>query len=101
MPKYVDAEALKAKLRQVYYDDFNRDLLSVIIDDTPAADVAPVMHGRWVRASGMMPPEAFGVYECSLCGWTQDYHIPTRLRQKTPYCPWCGAKLEGNDNADQ
>lgn len=72
-----------------------------MIEEAPAADVEPVRHGKWVRASGMMPPEAFGVYECSLCGWTQDYHIPVRMRKKTPFCPGCGAKLEGDDDADK
>ena len=67
------------------------------MQSVPAADVVKVERGIWVRTSGMMPPEAFGVYECSICGMTQDYHIPARLRRKTPFCPWCGAKLNGEE----
>lgn len=105
MPRYIDVDKLLVDLkranRSMTSDGWTARGVWAIIERQPAADVAEVRHGRWVRASGMMPPEAFGVYECSLCGYTQDYHIPTRLRKKTPYCPWCGAKLEGNDNADQ
>lgn len=95
MPKYVDADALleQMKLRRFFVGRSSDPIC--IIEDAPAADVAEVRHGRWVRATGMMPPEAFGVYECSLCGYTQDYHIPVRMREKTPFCPGCGAKLVG------
>lgn len=58
-----------------------RRLLSI-----PAADVAPVVHGRWGKKQG-------GFWEfadCSVCG------------QKTPtvgippnYCPNCGARMDG------
>ena len=61
------------------------------------ADPSSVRRGKWVKATGMMPPEAVGVYECSVCGRCEDYHIPARLRERTPFCPWCGAKLLTDD----
>ena len=38
------------------------------IKNAPAVDAAPVVHGRWVKMTGMMPPEYHGHYECSECG---------------------------------
>jgi len=35
----------------------------------PTIDAAPVVHGRWVKMTGMMPPEYHGHYECSECQW--------------------------------
>lgn len=55
-----------------------RRLLSI-----PAADVAPVVHGRWI-----MHDDEFGLTcECSAC------HIETMGDGN--YCPNCGAKMDG------
>ena len=52
------------------------------IMDIPAADVAPVRHGRWI-----MHDDEFGLTcECSAC------HIETMGDGN--YCPNCGAKME-------
>ena len=53
------------------------------IDSEPAADVAPVRHGRWI-----MHDDEFGLTcECSVC------HIETMGDGN--YCPNCGAKMDG------
>ena len=53
------------------------------IMDIPAADVAPVVHGRWI-----MHDDEFGLTcECSSC------HIETMGDGN--YCPNCGAKMDG------
>lgn len=57
---------------------------------TPAADVAPVVHGKWVsEAKG-------GVYGpvCSVCG----YYIPGIRFWNAPYCPKCGARMDGGED---
>ena len=53
----------------------------------PAADVAPVVHGRWVRheADGAI----FASYECSVCSAYPTGSI------RSHYCPNCGAKMDG------
>ena len=54
--------------------------------------------GRWVKATGMMPPEFHGRPQCSNCGhfamWYKIGHV-----ELTPFCPWCGKpmELEGNE----
>lgn len=60
----------------------------------PAADVAPVVHGRWVKMTGMMPPEYVGHYECSECMW-HGSHKDHRPETELNYCPNCGAKMDG------
>ena len=62
------------------------------IMDIPAADVAPVRHGRWVQ---VICHEEFedGFVDrvkecCSVC------HAPN-WRRTTNYCPNCGAKMDG------
>ena len=57
----------------------------------PAAEVVPIVRGKWIKMTGMMPPEYHGHYECSLCGWHGDRR--TREREYN-FCPNCGAKME-------
>ena len=53
----------------------------------PAADVAPVRHGRW-KCHGDC-----GVTECSVCGWSIEEYVGDYA-----YCPNCGAKMDGGKN---
>ena len=53
----------------------------------PAADVAPVRHGRWTRID-------YHDARCSECGHKTYY--PDRI---SLYCPECGARMDGG--ADQ
>ena len=61
-----------------------------IIEDAPAADVAPVVHGRWeMRPTGMVTdtgPE-YKAY-CTICNEPNKQYQP-------PFCPHCGAKMDG------
>lgn len=51
----------------------------------PAADVAPVTHGRW--ESHLMPL----AYKCSACGYRPSAK-EWKFRKRN-YCPNCGAKM--------
>lgn len=57
------------------------------VDDAPAADVAPVVHGRWVEKEKY----TFGImYDCSLCeNRILDNGHPWN------YCPNCGCRMDG------
>ena len=59
---------------------------------TPAADVAPVVHGVWVCVNKIDPISG---YRCSKCRRIVGFGL-------TPYCPNCGAKMDGGegDEAD-
>ena len=55
------------------------------IEKIPSANVAPVVHGRWI-----MHDDEFGLTcECSAC------HIETMGDGN--YCPNCGAKMDGGN----
>ena len=59
----------------------------------PAANVAPVVHGRWeMRPTGMATdtgPE-YKAY-CTACNEPNKQYHP-------PFCPHCGAKMDGGAN---
>lgn len=55
----------------------------------PAADVAPVVHGRWSDAGfGELPKHAPYGWACSVCGGIS-------FNNEYIYCPNCGAKMDG------
>lgn len=49
--------------------------------------------GRWIKPTGMMPPEHAGHWECSNCGFwaTRDYLRPRVVL--TNFCPNCGKPM--------
>ena len=64
-----------------------------VLEEAPTIDAAPVVHGRWVKAHGMMPPEYHGRKCCSVCDAfaLRDFHGREQL---SAYCPSCGAKMD-------
>lgn len=64
-----------------------------IVQNVPAEDVAPVVHGEWKPVRGMAPPEYHGRHICSECGkMAKEWKMHEIL---TDYCPNCGAKMDG------
>lgn len=60
----------------------------------PTVDIVEVVHGRWERMVGMMPPEYHGRHKCSCCGVKAlDWKFYEELSN---YCPNCGAKMDGD-----
>lgn len=59
-----------------------------LIEDLPAVDAVPVVHARWIPHK--TPSGRETIFErCSAC------KQPTLVTRETPYCPWCGAKMDG------
>lgn len=58
-----------------------------VIDSMPAADVAPVVHGRWIEKTA---PAVHKYYECSKCGAHENKHTAIKGR----YCWRCGARMD-------
>ena len=95
MAEYIEREAAIDAALDVYYDtpdiDLSGEKFEAAILKIPAADVAPVRHGRWVdnhcTACGMMP---MGDEMWELCDFE-----PPRFEKFMDYCPICGAKMDG------
>ena len=73
---------------------------SVVSDfeSLPAADVAPVRHGRWIEDERTYPGPGLKNNLCSVCGeiagsWKEGLE-PGR---KWAYCPNCGARMGKED----
>lgn len=61
------------------YNDLAEDFYRI-----PAADVAPVVHGRWIPFHSEI---AGDIQYCSAC--------EIGFAAKTDYCPHCGAMMDG------
>lgn len=100
MTKYVKLETAIDAVNDVYYDtpdiNLSADKLEAALRGIPAADVAPVVHGRWVvRFDG--PYKRRRCY-CSHCGKHSGVGGIAKNQEK-PYCPNCGARMDGDSNA--
>lgn len=101
MPKYIERESLledientlvfSGRLDRMNPKQVGARMVVQRIKEATAADVAPVVHGRWV------PNKVYGDYECSVCK-QGDIIAPYFKRLKMHYCPNCGARMDG-DNA--
>ena len=68
--------------------------LEEVIGDLPAADVAPVRHGRWLL---VRPGEWTAAMKCSECGRRISVNPKEVILEKDyPYCH-CGAKMDGGE----
>ena len=93
MAEYIEREAVLSKLLE-YGIGWGAAKVKGVINSIPAADVAPVRHGRWGHrwvCSNMTGYEL--ACSCSECG-KPTYRIST-LEPMPPYCPNCGAKMDG------
>ena len=62
-----------------------------IVERFPTADVAPVVHGRWINKSGGFWEAA----DCSNCG---ERHLTVGISPN--YCPSCGARMDLEETGD-
>ena len=98
--RLIDANALIANLEKIAKDDktnyFHLDEITQEIFDAPTVDAVEVVPGRWIPleydgyADGS---PVWDLWECSEC---QDEHSGDE-DTLTPYCPNCGAKMDGGD----
>lgn len=108
MGEYVDREALMQELdaklcalhgeldeKRIVYDAFTdgfEDCVGEVGKFQFAADVAPVVHGRW-RYCGFL-------LECQSCGEVYSVH-GANSGKSWNYCPNCGAKMDLEDGGGE
>ena len=93
MPKYIKAVDAADKFSEISGTPLCElvDIMCAI----PAADVAEVVHGRWILLGKNEHDYETSVEEkCSLCG-RYVYRYDTELQDN--YCPNCGAKMDKED----
>lgn len=92
MAEYIQRSYIRkmAMLEMAYTMETETDAAVVLrmIEDAPAADVAPVVHGRWIEKSA---PARKIYFERSHCGAQENKHTAI----KGCYCWRCGAKMDG------
>lgn len=97
MAKYISAEIAKKALADSNliprYAESCKPITDRIIDSLTAADVAPVVHGRWEgTADGYADGElVYDMWDCSECGFDAD---GAEEKPEWKYCPNCGAKMD-------
>ena len=97
MPEYIEREALKDAL---YESDAITMKGIAIINQFPAADVAPVVHGEWLNFTG-----DFSTAECNQCGELYEVSPDEKpcedffsaFKKFYKFCPNCGAKMDKED----
>lgn len=89
MAEYIEREAL---FRSIADDvaPFNVAMVFRHIHNAPAADVAPVRHGRWI--------EDHDYLKCPECGVMVKWDFTFFDIGNWNYCPNCGAKMDGGDD---
>lgn len=91
MAEYIDLEAALREIERrerlmVGDKTISVDALKRFLLNRPAADVAPVVHGRWVTHYRSGTPVAEGYVSTCCDMWNN---------RKSNYCPNCGAKMDG------
>lgn len=116
-PEYIERKALDKALTVAAANDKDKNRRTwakaiCVLHDLPAADVAPVVRGRWVAqcvvetdGGWTLEDAPYNEYQhsnpiCSICRKTalldggEDYVA-------SPYCPNCGARMDGGNENDR
>lgn len=83
MSEYISREAA---LMAIMQNGTDAGTVGVIMN-LPAADVAPVVHGEWIKRDGYT--------ECSACEYWYDSPDSEEPGDRSNFCPNCGAKMGG------
>lgn len=90
MAEYIEKDEIVAWILKQKH--LSKALTILAIEETPAADVAPARHERWISV------DADVIFRCSGCraevSTSWDYDDDDMFA----YCPCCGAKMDGGEN---
>ena len=97
MAEYIERKAALAEMEDLFHktDPNGEEQVGFlkchrIVRTLPAADVAPAVHGEWI-----INPKREYDYICSVCGGDAPEDRWRNNAILTPYCPNCGAKMDG------
>ena len=87
MDEYIKRETtVRAVMAAKWGDGSDGAMAMEIVASAPAADVAPVVHGRWIYDKKAQRPY------CSVC---KGYFYGA-TNSPMSYCPNCGTKMDGS-----
>lgn len=87
MDEYIKREtAVRMVMAAKWGDGSDGAMAMEIVASAPAADVAPVVHGRWIYDKKAQRPY------CSVC---KGYFYGA-TNSPMSYCPNCGTKMDGS-----
>ena len=87
MPDYIDREAANFALAE---QGFDWDKAKQALASVPAADVVPVVHGKWIKRGYVCGDYE---WECSACHETEWRGLSGADVMR--FCMFCGAKMDG------
>ena len=97
MTEYIERDALlddiSAAVKHRGMGEIIGKTLMRYVKRQPAADVAPVVHARWIHSRYEDCSEQFELVKCSHCNH-EEYAMAFYVRGGY-YCPNCGAKMDG------
>ena len=107
MTEYIEREALEVELNHRLnflmgengeYDHYTSGFDEAVtrVENFPAADVAPVVHGRWDDSGRYTFPSGNTAVRCTNCGCAlteSEYRL-----NNWNYCPVCGARMDGGED---
>ena len=83
--EYIEREEALSAIKQAFEKGEGP---SLYIKSIPAADVAPVRHGRWISVQHKL------ARVCSVCNRDEPYKFADVDADVYNYCPHCGAKMD-------
>ena len=74
--------------------DLMRSIYSVVlkaVNEAPTVDAVEVVHAHWIGSRFNPMTDEYEEYCSHCCAWSSEYG--------KPFCPNCGAKMDGDGNA--
>ena len=91
MDEYIEREVAINVVCNILWkmNDLSTSVMAKALNSIPAADVAPVRHGRWKCNQ-----------PCPVCGGDRFEGLDADIWAdwEPPYCPNCGAKMDGGED---
>ena len=92
--RLIDTDKFILSLMDASLSSVDEDTILDLVDSVPTVDAVPVVHGRWEY--DLPTINTYGQLRCSICNW---WTLDRSVDSWYSYCPNCGAKMDGDNNA--
>lgn len=96
MPDYIEREKALKLIESAETWGWSNNILYDEMKNLPAADVAPVVHGKWIEVTRSvyygMDKQGNPIYRDRSVYYCSECNRKTVIKEK--YCPDCGAKMD-------